>query len=317
MPERDYYEVLGVSRGASAEEIKRAYRKLARQYHPDVNKSEDATKRFAEVQEAYDVLSDEQKRRQYDTFGRAGVGGAAGQAPPSGASTWSGGFGFESDFEDLGSVFDAFFGRGGGPGRGARTYQRAAPRRGRDVHVDISVDLKTVSEGGKRTIRVRESGRERTITVTIPQGIASGTTLRVQGEGEAGAGGARGDLLVKVRVLEHPLFERGTPGRPDGSSLDLFFELPLTIAEAVNGAVVEIPTLDGRVKLTVPGGTPSGRTLRLKGCGLSGRSGKKGDLFALTQIVTPKGDALSPELRSALERASQAGPRVRDGAEWS
>ncbi|MCL4221657.1 MAG: DnaJ domain-containing protein [Phycisphaerales bacterium] len=326
MPDRDFYEVLGLKRGATADEIKRAYRKLARQLHPDVNKAPDAAKRFAEVQEAYDVLSDEERRKQYDLFGRAGVGGAAGRAGaasgPHGAGSWPGGVRFETemgdlgDLGDLGSVFDAFFGRSAsGPTRSARAHRAA--RKGRDVRGQIEVDLETVALGGRRSLRVREGDRERTIEVTIPAGVSSGQTLRMRGEGEPGPGGERGDLLVEVRVRDHPLFRRGQPGKPSDSSLDLFFDLPLTIWEAMHGAHVDVPTLEGTVQLTIPGGTSSGKSLRLKARGLPGRSGERGDLYAVVQIVVPKADVLSGAEQRAIENVARRGPKVRSGSPWT
>ncbi|KAA0214550.1 MAG: hypothetical protein DYG94_10475 [Leptolyngbya sp. PLA3] len=322
MSGRDFYEILGVKRSATADEIKRAYRKLARQLHPDVNKAPDAAQRFAEVQEAYDVLSDEERRKQYDTFGRAGVGGPAGRAGaaggPAGAGPWPGGVRFETemgDLGDLGSVFDAFFGRGAaGPKRSARAHR--APRKGRDVHGQIDIDLETVASGGRRSLRVVDGDRERTIEVTVPPGISSGQTLRLRGEGEPGPGGERGDLLVEVKVREHPLFHRGHPGHPSDSSLDLFFDLPLTVWEAMQGACVDVPTLDGTVQLTIPGGTSSGRSLRLKARGLKGRSGQRGDLYAVVQIVVPRPDDLGEAERRAIEHASRLGPEVRKGPQW-
>lgn len=316
MPDRDFYEVLGLKRGASADEIKRAYRKLARQLHPDVNKAPDAAQRFAEVQEAYDVLSDEERRKQYDTFGRAGVGAAGGAGS---AGPWPGGVRFETemgDLGDLGSVFDAFFGRSAaGPTRSARAHRAA--RKGRDVRGQIEVDLETVATGGRRSLRCREGDRERTIEVTIPAGVSSGQTLRMRGEGEPGSGGERGDLLVEVRVREHPLFRRGQPGKPSDSSLDLFFDLPLTLWEAIHGAHVDVPTLEGTVQLTIPGGTSSGKWLRLKARGLQRRSGERGDLYAVVQVVVPKADQLNEAERRAIENAACRGPEVRSGPPWT
>lgn len=323
MAARDYYEVLGIKRGATADEIKRAYRKLARQLHPDVNKAPDAAERFAEVQEAYDVLSDPEKRSQYDTFGRAGVSGAAGRArggagPGAG---WPGGVHVETDIGDLGdigSVFDAFFGRTSARTGSSRAGSRAhrAPRKGRDVRVVLAIDLETVFNGGKRTIRLREGDRDRTIEVSVPVGVSTGKTLRVRGEGEPDPGGERGDLLVEIHVRDHPLFRRGRPGKPDDADLDLWFDLPLSLWEAVNGARVQVPTLGGVVQLTIPGGTSSGKTLRLKGRGLSGRSGEKGDLYAVVQIVVPKSEDLNAGQQQALKEASEHGSQVRTGRVW-
>ncbi len=330
MSERDYYDILGIKRTDSVDVIKRAYRKLARQLHPDVNKSPDAASRFAEVQEAYDVLSDEEKRKQYDMFGRAGIGGAAGAStvnPGGYRATWTSGGagggspGAEFDMDDLSSVFDAFFGGKGGrstPGgpRATRAH-RAQPRRGSDVRAELTVDFVTAAQGGKHSARIAADDRDqRTIDVTIPKGIANGATLRLRGEGNpAPPGGQAGDLLVTVHVTPHPLFKRGTPGAPDESSLDLFFDLPLTIAEAVNGGRIDIPTIAGPVGLTVPPGTSSGKILRLRGRGLEDRTGKHGDLYAIVQIVVPKAADLDANDRAALDSlvARQSSPRTGSG----
>ncbi|MEX2219640.1 MAG: DnaJ C-terminal domain-containing protein [Phycisphaerales bacterium] len=330
MAKRDYYDVLGVAKSASADDIRKAYRKLARQYHPDVNKSADAQKRFTEVQEAYDALSDEQKRRTYDQFGhtqtRAGPppGGAAGGA---GHYTWSnvggpGGFGggggaggVDVDMEHLGSVFEAFFGGRGAPqGFGAAGRSRARGGRGRPrpapaeeqpaVEHELNITFLTAARGGTERLRLIEDGATRTVEVKIPRGISDGARLRV------------GEVLLKVRVGHHPLFRRAEfPGQPE-QGLDLHLDLPLTIAEAALGATVTVPTLDGMVDLTIPPGTSSGRKLRIRGRGVEDAQGKRGDLYVAARVVVPDGAKLAPEDAAALRRIAEAGPAPRAGDEW-
>lgn len=322
MSDQDYYELLGVPRTASADEIKKAYRKRAREVHPDVSDHPEAAAKFKELQEAYAVLSDPEKRKQYDTFGRAGVAGGAAAAGggPGFRYQWSGGSpGFEHDDDDLGSVFDAFFGGGGrarGPGRASQARPR--PRRGADTQIDLTVELREVALGGTRSIKLQSGSPGHTIEVTIPAGIAEGKTLRVKGEGAASTtGGPPGDLLVNIRIRPHALFRRGKPGQPDEASLDLFFDLPLTIAEAVRGAKVDVPTLEGRVGLSVPAGTSSGRVLRLRNRGLMGSGGAKGDLYAVAQIVVPKSSDLPDELEARLDDLAPPAGSGREGSVWS
>lgn len=330
--QRDYYEVLGVSRDASADEIKAAYRRLARKLHPDVNKATDAATRFNEVQQAYDTLSDDERRRRYDRFGHAGpagfsAGGGGGGSPFGDAHfTWSnvggrpgqgGGFGgFEAD--DLGSVFETIFGGGGGGppggggvrgagGRGAGEA-RQKPVRGGDAATEHEVDFVTAALGDRLTLRVRRSGETKSIEVTIPPGVRDGQRLRVRGEGHPSpSGGEPGDLLVTVRVRRHALFRR------EGES-DLELDLPLTVAEAVLGATVRVPTPSGGASLRVPPGTASGKRLRLKGQGVAAAGGRAaGDLYARVQIVPPKGDELDA---AQLEAVKSLGGSPRCGGAW-
>lgn len=325
MSERDYYDVLGVDRGASADAIKRAYRGLARKLHPDVNKDADATKRFAEVQEAYDVLSDEKKRKLYDQFGRAGVKSGAAGAGSGGHGPhvrWSTGSGSNIDFdvEDIGSMFDAIFGGGGGGMggvRGGSPFGGVRGRKGRGnthaepqpLHADLSISFMTACKGGTETFRVSEGERSRTIEVKIPAGIASGQQLRVRGRaGEA-------DLILNVVVEEHPLFKRG-PRDGVGGPSDVFIDLPLTIAEATLGATVTVPTLGGAVELTIPPGTPSGRPLRLRGRGVHPARGEVGDLYAITKIVTPSDKELSEHERAVIEAIGKRQSSPRTGPGW-
>jgi DnaJ-class molecular chaperone len=247
MATRDYYEVLGVARGATSDEIKAAYRKLARKYHPDVNKAADAEKRFAEVQAAYDVLSDEKKRKLYDQFGHAGA--AAGGEGPWG-SGGAGPAGFNVDVEDLGSMFETFFGAGAGEsGGGFRTArgQRAGPRRPRAApaaEIELPISFRTAARGGLERVRLTIGGRDTSLEVKIPPAVEEGARLRVRGvEGH--------EVLLRVRVGGHPVFRRGD-GPNSGKGLDLYLDLPLTLAEATLGAKVAAPTLAGTVELVVP-----------------------------------------------------------------
>lgn len=324
MESRDYYQVLGVSRSASADEIRKAYRRLARQHHPDVNKSADAAEKFTEVQEAYDVLSDEAKRRQYDQHGRvAEAAGAPGGVRP-GRPGWSAGGPIDDvDLEDLGSMFDAFFGKGSmGSEAFASSARRGRPGRRpepepRDVPLDIDVDFMSAARGGTRQIRVGTGGRTRTIDVTIPRGVRDGVRLRVKGGAGPEPGGAPPrDLILTVRIAPHPVFRRADPGVDGGTHLDLLLSLPLTIAEATLGATVTVPTLDSPVELTVPPGTASGVKLRLKGRGIDDGSGR-GDLYAVVRIVPPDGRELSEAERAELLRIASRGPGPRSGPEWS
>jgi curved DNA-binding protein len=327
MAKRDYYSVLGVPRTASADDIRKAYRKLARELHPDVNKSADAQKKFTEVQEAYDALSDEQKRRNYDQFGHveprpAGAGGGGG---PAGGPhyTWTnvgGQGGAEVDMEDLGSMFEAFFGNRGGPGmwgmggggfgsaargsRARRARPRVEPEPEPAVEHELSITFMTAAKGGKETLRLIEDGQTRTVEVTIPRGIAEGARLRV------------GDVVLKVRIGHHPLLRRSEAKGGPETGLDVYLDLPLTVAEATLGAKVTVPTLEGTVELSIPPGTSSGRKLRVRGQGVQEAKGTRGDLYAITRVVVPDGATLAPEDAEALRRISERTPPPRAGDEW-
>ncbi len=304
--EKDYYAVLGVERGASADAIRKAYRGLAREYHPDVNKSADASTRFAEVQEAYDVLSDAEKRKAYDRFGHAGVG--VGQGPGGFGGGWSaqysgdpfGGSDFTSVFEDL------FGARGGG-----RPFDRGAPgvmppRRGSDVQHTLSVTFMTAAMGGTENIRVGHGSKPQTISVKIPAGIESGGQLRVRGKGAAGAdGGPSGDLRLTVEIGQHPWFRR--------EGLDVLINVPVTIAEATFGTTVTLPLLKGSVELKIPPGAASGQKLRVKGKGMDDGKGGQGDFYAVVQVVAPtkltdRGTQLLHELEPELQNPRDSGP---------
>jgi curved DNA-binding protein len=321
---RDYYEVLGVSRGASSDEIRKAYRKLARKYHPDVNKSPDAAKRFSEVTEAYEVLSDPEQRTQYDQFGRVGAGaaGAGGAHGGSGFDPRDFGFGGGSGArtggfspDDLGSIFEEMFGGaspfGGTGGRGATSARQARPRpqpaRGRDLEHRLHVSFLTAALGGDERLRITTpSGEPQTITVKVPPGIEPGAKLRVAGKGQPGpTGGSAGDLLLTVDVGAHPLFRR--------EGLDVFVDVPVTLSEAALGVTVTVPLLRGSADVKIPPGASSGRKLRLRGKGITDAKGRAGDLYAVVQIVAPsplseRARELLSELQGELQNPRESGP---------
>ncbi|RMH25998.1 MAG: J domain-containing protein [Planctomycetota bacterium] len=321
---KSYYEVLGVSRGADEAAIKAAYRRLARQWHPDVNKEPDAAEKFREVQQAYEVLSDPEKRKLYDRVGHEAFahGAAAGAGGGRGPTyTWSnvggGDFGGATegfDFGDLSDLFGEMF--GGGPFGGASAGRRAAagararstPRRGRDIRTERLISFDAAVRGSTEAVRVHRGGSSQTIEVTIPKGVADGAKLRVRGAGEPSpTGGTAGDLILTVRVGAHPIFRR--------HGLDVEFDLPLSIVEATLGATVRVPTPDGgRADLKVPPGTPSGAKLRLRGRGVENADGDRGDLYAVVKIVPPK--SVTAQDRAALEALGARLPSPRRGSWW-
>lgn len=325
---RDYYEVLGVPRSASADELRAAHRRLARELHPDVNKAPDAAERFSEVQEAYDVLSDEQKRRLYDRVGhRAYVNGASGAQGPAweghpggsggggprrGTYTWTnvGGPRAEGaspfDADDIGSIFEEFFGADSGGARSSpfgAGRARAKPARGRDVLHEITIPFDLALRGGTHTLRIGRNGESETVEVRIPKGVDDGAKLRLRGRGEPGRPGAEsGDLILTVRIASDKRYKR--------EGLDLVADLPVTIVEATLGAKVAVPTPGGDVEVTVPPGTPSGTRLRLRKRGVETGDGRYGDFHAVVKIVPPK--TLSDADRDALRALGERLPRVRD-----
>jgi curved DNA-binding protein len=302
---RDYYEALDVPRDASTDDIRRSYRKLARKYHPDVNKDEGAEDRFKEISEAYEVLRDPEKREKYDRFGhnwRAGqdVSGAQGFE----GFDFGGGpgprnvrvdFGDGGDFSDF---FDGLFGARGGPrrrggaGGGGRFEDFAA--RGGDQEATIELTLEEAARGGKRKITLAD-GRD--YEVDIPRGVKDGQRIRLAGEGGEGMGGGpRGDLFLRVRLKPHPRF------RVEGR--DLFTDLPVTVSEAALGADVELRTLTGdTARVKVPAGSSCGRRLRLRGEGMPAARGDGGDLYASVKIEVPK--QLTREERELFERLAE------------
>lgn len=318
MAKKDLYDVLGVSRGASADEIKSAYRVLARKFHPDVNKAADAQARFTEIQHAYDVLSEPSKRAAYDQYGEDGAasGAPGGRRSPGAQWSASGPAGVDFDNEELGAMFDAFFGGrqgfggvGGGPGRAGRSGGRA---RAAQAHQhELSISFMTAARGGTERLRLSEGDRARTIEVKIPPGIGHGSQLRVKGASPEG-----GDLMLTIRVGAHPMFRRGD-GADAGRGLDLFLDLPLTIAEATLGATVSVPTLDAPVEVQVPPGTASGRKLRVRGKGIRAEASEPGDLYAVVKIVPPRADDLSEAERNMLRTVCGRQPLPRSGPEWT
>jgi curved DNA-binding protein len=318
MPDRDYYEVLGVARDATPEAIKKAYRSLARKNHPDVNPGDkSAEARFKEVQHAYDILSDKEKRTRYDQFGSAAFEGmaAAGQRPGGGEwTTHFGGQGFENiDLSDLIGSFGG--GQGGEPGSASifeelmgrvRGSRPARPRAGRSIEANIVIPFLTAARGGETTIGLeRGHGKPESLVVKIPAGIDTGAKLRLKGQGEPGTKTTpAGDLTITVQVEPHPYFKR------DGQ--DLQVEVPINLGEAVLGAKIEVPALEGRKSLTVPPSSSTGQRLRIKGEGIPAAGGKpQGDLFVLLKVVVPKSiDATSKRLIQEFSERNPHNPRA-------
>lgn len=294
MTRKDYYEILGVSRTTDAKAIKAAYRRLARKYHPDVNKGDQrAEEKFKEVAEAFAVLSDKDKRAKYDHGGHAAFG--SGFDPFSGFDMRD----FEFGQGDISSIFEIFGFGGGGRGRArSRARQRIRPRRGADLKLELRVSFLQAVTGGTMEIGVPRGGAETdTMKVRLPAGIEDGGTLRLSGKGHAGIhGGPAGDAFLTVRVEAHPLFRR--EGR------NLYADLWVGLARAALGGQSKVPTLDGHETIAIPEGTRSGQKLRLKGRGVPASRGKPaGDLFAVVQIQPPAElDARSKELLEEFER---------------
>jgi DnaJ-class molecular chaperone len=314
MAVRNFYEILGVERSADHEAIRKAYRKLARQYHPDLNPSDRAAEeRFKEISHAWDVLQDPERRRNYDEFGDVSLesGFDADRARRARSEfeerfgrAGHGGGTEEFQFGGLDEVLSQFFGGGGGGGR--------IRMRGADLHATLELDFLEAIRGGERRVTLmRPDARgqpvEETITVRFPPGVSDEGELRIPGKGAPGAGGGPpGDLRASVRVRPHPVFRR--------SGRDIELDLPISVREAILGAQVEIPTLEGRATLTIPAGTDSGVRLRLRGKGVpAARGAAAGDLLARVQIRVPReldqaarkaaealGDAEDPDLRKDL-----------------
>ncbi len=278
MKYKDYYEVLGVERDADPAEIKRAYKRLARKYHPDVSKERNAEERFKEIGEAYDVLRDKDKRATYDNLGNRWHSGDEFTPPPGWSSGPNAGGGFGGERFDFSDFLDSMFG-----GRGAHGDPFATPfgnsrARGSDERATIIITLEEAYRGGERSISLKNSrGATRNLKVKIPAGIRQGQQIRLAGQGQAGRGGQSGDLFLSVELAPHALF------RPQGA--DVHMNLPITPWEAALGASVKVPTLGGKVDLKIPAGSQSGRKLRLKAKGLGGS--KAGDQYVTLQIVTP------------------------------
>ena len=312
---RDYYEILGVPRSASEEEIKTAHRKLVRKLHPDVNKAADASAKFAEVQEAYDVLSDGSKRKAYDQFGHAGVAAGGATGGPRRGEGGAGASWGEVDPETFESIFGDLFGGGRG-GRGPRGPRAAGrgdrgmpPMPGEDLDVEITVPFSTAASGGTQGIGYTgPDGVRESVDLKIPKGFPDGGRLRIKDKGQAGQfGGPPGDLIVTVKIAPHPWFTR------DG--LDLNIEVPITFVEATLGTTVELPLLEGTVKLKVPPGTASGSKLRAKGKGIVNAAGEAGDYYASLKVVSDAKN-LDDDDRAALARLGEKLPDPRAATAW-
>ena len=313
---RDPYEVLGVAKGAGAADIKSAFRRMAKKLHPDANKQDPkAAGKFAELNAAYEILGDDEKRKAFDRGeidaegkprfqGFAGAGAHPGGFSREGFETFNwgsdgfqrrgsragaGGFG---GFEDI--LKDMFGGRGGGRGARGGAGVHFEPEdfggagRGQDISADLTITLPEAVKGGSKRLRL-SNGKE--LDVKIPAGMTDGQTIRLKGQGLPGPSAAAGDLLIRISIAPHPIF------KADG--VDLRLDLPVTLYEAVFGGKVRVPTLDGAVELSIPPGTNSGRTFRLKGKGISSKQGK-GDLFATVRIMLP--ERQDPEFEELMRK---------------
>lgn len=302
MKYKDYYAALGVPRDADAEAIKKAYRKLARQHHPDVSKAPEAEARFKEVAEAYQTLKDPEKRAAYDALGSR-RGGEEFRPPPQWESEFAGaGFG-DASFSDL-DLADLLDALARGRGRGGAGASHTVPLRGRDYETSVRLSLEDAHRGTTINLDVTHEDGTRTLAVTVPAGVTDGQRLRLRGKGGPGRnGGPAGDIYLHITLAPHAVF------RPDGH--DLVFDLALAPWEAALGAEVEVPTLDGRVLLTVPQGTQSGRKLRLRGRGMATGHGARGDLYAIVHIDVPATlTARERALFEELKRESKFDPRA-------
>jgi curved DNA-binding protein len=331
--QRDYYEVLGVSRKATAEEVRKAHRKLVRQYHPDVNRNNpQAAEKFKEVQEAYDVLSDETKRKNYDQFGHAGVGGAGpdpyeafrrAQGARGGAGgprthTWQGGgpggatvedFDFDFGNGGMGSIFEQLFGARGGGGRrgaaGAAGRGRPEPARGSDVEYPITLSFEQAARGTMLPLQINRGGQLEAIEIKVPAGVKDGSRVRIRGKGEQ-TGGEPGDLFIITSVQPHAYLRR--------EGLDVLLDLPISMYEAIQGTKVTVPTLDGPVTLTIPPGTSSHAKLRIKSRGIF-RGSEKGDQLVVVKVIVPKN--LDADDKAAIEKIAGRHPiNGREDLPW-
>jgi curved DNA-binding protein len=327
MPDRDYYETLGVTKASTPEQIKKAYRGLARKHHPDVNPGDKkAEGLFKEVQKAYDILSDAEKKKLYDQFGMAAFDGAPAGGPRANASEWSarhggGGGGFENI--DLSSFFNQ---AGGGAGvdpdahggsifeeligrvRGDKGSKRRGTRQPRPVEVQLTIPFLTAVRGGETSFDIqREDGHRESLVVKVPPGVETGSKLRLRGQGEEVPGGTRGDLTVLLTVASHGYFTR--EGR------NLLVEVPISLAEAALGAKIEVPTLEGLKTMPIPGGTSSGQKLRLRGQGVPEfKETPAGDLFVVVKIVVPK--SIDDESRRLIEEFAERNPSTPRTGLW-
>jgi len=295
MKYKDYYAILGVARNASGDDIKRAYRKLARKYHPDVSKEKDAEEKFKEVSEAYETLKDTEKRAAYDQLGSYQAGQDF-RPPPD----WEHRFGADTgEFFDLGDLFEHMM---AGHGR------KRGPARGRDYELNATLSLEQAAHGADLEVSLPgPDGEPRPVRIRVPKGVSDGHRLRVPGKGGPGAsGGTKGDLYLNIRLAPHELFK--------ASGHDLYLELPLAPWEAVLGASVEVPALDGRIAVSVPAGSRTGQKLRIAGRGLPKPGGGAGDLYCVLSITIPaSASEREKELYRELAKVSSFKPRARFG----
>ena len=314
MEYKDYYEILGVKKDATQDEIKKAYRKLARKYHPDVSKDPDADKKFKEVGEAYEVLKDPEKRAAYDRLGTNWQAGQDFQPPPD----WDAGFEFSGggftagDAEGFSDFFDLLFGRHAGGGRRtAHTQHHTFRTRGEDQRAKIYIDLEDSYQGSTREIKLQQPvidpaghvhTEEKTLRVRIPKGIREGQHIRLKGQGSPGLGGGpAGDLLLEVAFNPHRLYK--VKGK------DVYLDLPVAPWEAALGAKVKVPTPSGIVDLNIPAGSKQGKKLRLKGRGLPSRV--PGDFYVVLQIALPPADTeKAKELYRKMQQELDFNPRA-------
>ena len=348
---RDYYDILGISRSVTPDELKSAYRKLAFKLHPDRNKAADASTKFSEVQQAYDVLSDPKTRALYDRHGdgwqayqNPGFDGAPSRSgrsssnPSAGPRPTQGGYsvnGMNFDQEDLSSIFDAVFGdqagnQSGNPsanaaGKGPKSRGKARPGtraepfwpssmpKPEPIRHELRVPFDVIITGATRAIRLTEDGITREIEVRIPQAIDDAAILRLANV--AGTKATPRDVLLTIRVDPHPLWRRGEHTEI-GKGLDLWIDLPLNIAEAVTGATILIPTPKGKGDVKIPASTPSGRSLRLRGQGLTATDGRVGDVYIVARIVPPTVATLTPEDYASLAIMVSRDPSPRSGPGW-
>ena len=298
MEYKDYYKILGVERGTGSEEIRKAYRRLAKKYHPDVSKEANAEARFKEVGEAYEVLKDEEKRAAYDRLGANWKQGEQFRPPPDWGNQFDFGGGGRSsaggaDFSDF---FSSFFGGGNGMG-GGRGHGQHRPSRGSDQTAKVYIDLEDALEGAKRNFTLNSSSGQRTLTVNIPKGVKAGQKIRLSGQGNPGMAGA-GDLLLEISFNAHPLYKI--------DERDLSLALPITPWEAALGESIKVPLPGGgSAGIKIPAGSRSGRKMRLKGRGIPGRPAA-GDLYLVLEVVLPPAD--SDEAKRFYEKMAEELP---------
>jgi len=312
---KDYYKIVGIDKSASQDEIKRAYKKMARKYHPDVSKEPDAESRFKELGEAYEVLKDPEKRAAYDQLGANWKSGQDFQPPPD----WNAGFEFSgagfpgSDGTNYSDFFESLFGRGFGSEQAGGQHS-AFNARGGDHHAKVLIDLEDAYQGATRSITLQTPELDskghvvtklRTLNVKIPKGVKQGQRIRLSGQGSPGMEGApAGDLYLEIEFKSHSIY------RMDGH--DVYLDLPVAPWEAALGATIKVPTPDGPVDLKIAEGTTSGRKLRLKARGIPGKP--PGDLYVVTQITLPSADSdAAKDLYRKMEQELAYNPRNKLG----